>query len=477
MNVKDLKIYVSIADSAVENLLISFLRHRNLRVFPLKVLQEQAGLEQNEGELNTLIATDQKGLGMVFPESIKNVASTVIILFSNEKNTDQLIRFGKQGVDSIMHYPPNLEAVENKITEFALNSFSNPAQLSTELLIDKAHSVKPIVDSQFPVLAFTPYLNLIDTNVIEPIFGKSLAIQHLRDIMEHLSKNVSMVFVQGEFGTSVDKVAAWIHKKSKLRMHEMAKVCCIGLSASMLQDFFDSLRNKISTNKRTNSFINGTIYISNLQELDQSAQNIFYRNYEGLLKANVITSSTSNEGFRLIVSARSSIKELVKKGVFRSDLFQELQNIVVHVPELKERTDDIPQLAERYLNRFMEANPHYQGKSFAPNALTYLQSLNWPGNDAELKRKVERICSLVQHPLIMTEDIKRFVNNSSNTGQIQNLFEKYDDFQSFKDASERLFLSHFLDKYAWNVSKAAEAIKIQRSHLYNKIKKYHIVRD
>jgi len=69
------------------------------------------------------------------------------------------------------------------------------------------------------------------------------------------------------------------------------------------------------------------------------------------------------------------------------------------------------------------------------------------------------------------------LKNSANTNQIQNLFEKYDDFQSFKDASERLFLTHFLDKYAWNVSRAADAIKIQRSHLYSKIKKYNIVRD
>lgn len=477
MNVKDLKVYVSIADSAVENLLISFLKHSNVQVFPIKALHESTFLEENEYEIKAVIATDQQGLERLIPATFKKIASIAVILFSNENDANKLLHFGKQGVDCILQYPPDLETVGNKITEIALNSFSKPANLSNELLIDKAHSVQPSTVHQRPISSFPPYLNLIETDALEPIYGKSLAIQHLRDLMEHLSKNVSMVFIEGEFGTSVDKVATWIHKKSKRRNHEIAKVCCIGLSANMLQNFFDSLKNYITTNKHPNSFLKGTVYISNLQELDKSAQNILYRNFEGLLKPNKIPSSTSNEGFRLIVSARTSIKDLVKKGIFRADLYQELQNIVVQVPALKERTDDIPQLAERYLNSFMEANPHYQGKSFAPNALTYLQTLHWPGNDAELKRKVERICSLVQHPLIMADDIKRYVNNSSNTGQIQNLFEKYDDFQSFKDASERLFLSHFLDKYAWNVSKAADAIKIQRSHLYNKIKKYHIVRD
>jgi|GEM_PF-1740552 DNA-binding NtrC family response regulator len=475
MNYKDLRIYVSIADSAVENLLISFLRHYELRVDIIATLKNDVLKQKTAPQSKPIIIVDDSSVLHSVSMGLGHTDAISVILLSNDNKKDRLDTYRKLGVEAIMSYPPKLEAVADKVRELHLDELKKAGATLTEVLIDKEHISAPLSSQHNGLIP--KYLTHINTSAVEQIYGKSLAIQHLRDLIEHLSKNDSTVFISGEYGTSIDKVATWLHRKSMVRSHEMANLCCIGLDNHKLEVFFSELEEHISSNVRSNSFVNGSLYISNLQELDEQAQNTFYRNYIEVIQPNLRSNSTVNKGFRVIVSARDSITDFVKKEKFRQDLYDDLHAIPIEVPRLKDRTTDIPLLANKYLQNYMEAYPHYMGKSFAPNAIDYLQSLNWPGNDSELKKKVERVCALVQHPLIMQDDIKLYLKNSANTNQIQNLFEKYDDFQSFKDASERLFLTHFLDKYAWNVSRAADAIKIQRSHLYSKIKKYNIVRD
>jgi transcriptional regulator with PAS, ATPase and Fis domain len=471
MNLNNLRIFLSLADSAVQSTLLVFLRNQQLTADTFTKITDR---EFDTG-LYSILIIDDLSLDKLSFLGKKQLCSYSVLLLSNKYANDQLIDLAKLGVNEVMSYPPDLPNIAAKITQLYHSNGTKILDTKDEMLIDKKHISKPLSIHSGGYLP--SYLNLIDTSALEPIYGKCLPIQQLRDLMEHLSRNVSTVFISGEYGTEIDKVATWVHKKSIVRTHEMAHLCCIGLDSQRVDHFFSELKERVTSSSPSNSFAHGTLYISNLQELDEHAQNSFYRNYLGVIQPNIRINSKATTGFRLIVSARDSIFDLVKKGKFRQDLFDALNTIPVGIPSLKERVEDIPLLANKYLQNYMEANPHYMGKSFAPNAINYLSTLDWFGNDAELKKKIERICVLVQHPLIMSDDIKLFIKNSVSTGQIQNMFEKYDDFQSFKDASERLFLVHFLDKYAWNVSKAADAVKIQRSHLYNKIKKYNIVRD
>lgn len=468
-------IYVSIDDSEVERLIISFLSQTQWRVDTIsayKVTFSKALFDRRGG---VILVVDELSLKTLISSPIFLDGVKIVVLSDSKDLEEKQLKYKKYGVESVIAYPPDLMQLTDQLNALE-SSLTKLNQVSiSEELIDKRHVESPL--STISNTELPNYLKLVDSSNATPIYGKSLAIQQLRDFIEHLAKSVSTVFITGEYGTEIDKVATWIHKKSKFRSHEMVNLCCIGLDQKKLDDFFSSLKHALQKQQRSNSFVYGSIHISNLQELREEEQHIFYRNYLGLILPNLRANSQETTGFRLIVSARDTLTDLVKKGKFRQDLFDGLNCIPIEIPSLKNRTEDIPYLANLYLQQFMDANPHYMGKSFAPNAITYLQSLTWPGNDAELKRKVERICSIVQHPLIMPDDIKLYIKNSVHTGQIQNMFEKYDDFQSFKDASERLFLAHFLDKYAWNVSKTADAIKIQRSHLYSKIKKYNIVRD
>ena len=167
----------------------------------------------------------------------------------------------------------------------------------------------------------------------------------------------------------------------------------------------------------------------------------------------------------------------IEHGGFREDLFHRLNVIPIHLPPLRERRDDIKILANWFLERLSEREIVFAGKSFTDDALEMLVKQPWSGNIRELQNVVERLALLSSEDEIAAEDVEQLVvQKKKQKDMLDDLLDQTDNFHEYKEEAERLFLLKKLEKYDWNVSATAEAIDIQRSHIYNKMKKYDIER-
>jgi DNA-binding NtrC family response regulator len=177
---------------------------------------------------------------------------------------------------------------------------------------------------------------------------------------------------------------------------------------------------------------------------------------------------------RIISATNKNLKDEIAEGNFREDLFHRLNVIPLNIPPLKERTEDIPILVESFSNDIISRHKKPPVK-FEENAMKYLQGLPWSGNVRELKNAIERIIILVDKRDISRKDIEfLFMVSQSSMGDI---IEGSNSFQEFKEKAERAFILKQLKANDWNISKTADILEIQRSHLYNKMKKYEIEKE
>ena len=156
------------------------------------------------------------------------------------------------------------------------------------------------------------------------------------------------------------------------------------------------------------------------------------------------------------------------------DLYHRLSVILIHVPTLNERADDIPVIAEKFLGEICAENEIPQ-KKFSPAGLEALKEVNWTGNIRELRNVVERLVILCGE-VISDDDVFTYSNPAQRAADPFGVVDQFQQFQDFKDFAEKIFIERKLSQNNWNVAKTATEIDIQRSHLYNKIEKYNLKR-
>ena len=199
----------------------------------------------------------------------------------------------------------------------------------------------------------------------------------------------------------------------------------------------------------------------------------------GLLTAEELSS---------IQAELKNIYAEIEAGNFRMDLYHRLNVINIHVPHLTERTDDIPVIAQQFLDEIC-GDYGMPVKKISDSAMEALKALPWTGNVRELHNMIERLI-ILSDKTITENDVIAFANptGGTNIGAANGVptpvaqggssinYEKFSNFQDYKDFAEKEFIKFKLEKNNWNVSKTADDIEIQRSHLYSKIEKFGLKR-
>jgi two-component system nitrogen regulation response regulator NtrX len=173
---------------------------------------------------------------------------------------------------------------------------------------------------------------------------------------------------------------------------------------------------------------------------------------------------------RVIAASNKNLQEEIKKGNFREDLFYRLNVIPIHVPSLHERKEDIPLLVQHFIELTVEEQG-LKPKQITKEAVELLTQYDWPGNVRELKNMVERLMILVPRPVLTPEDLEPVLEDQipvqpSGASRVS-------DHLSLRQARavfETEFISQRLKENDWNISKTAENLQIERSHLHRKIK-------
>lgn len=312
------------------------------------------------------------------------------------------------------------------------------------------------------------------------IIGETQSIEKIKETIEKVAPTDARVLITGENGTGKELVARWIHEKSNRSNAPLIEVNCAAIPSELIESelfghekgaFTTAIKQRIGKFEQAHG---GTLFLDEIGDMSLSAQAKVLRVIQEGVLQRVGGDKSVHVDVRILAATNKNLPEEIEKNNFRMDLYHRLSVIMIHVPTLNERKDDIPILAEKFLKELCEENGIK--KTFMPSALDELKNVNWSGNIRELRNVVERLL-ILSGPKILQEDVIAYSNPSVPSSKSQNvLLDKFDKFQDFKEYAEAIFLESKLRKNSWNVAKTAIEIDIQRSHLYNKIEKYNLKR-
>jgi two-component system, NtrC family, response regulator AtoC len=179
---------------------------------------------------------------------------------------------------------------------------------------------------------------------------------------------------------------------------------------------------------------------------------------------------------RILAATNKDLVERVKQGTFRQDLFYRINVVTIHLPALRQRTEDVPALAYHFLRRYSQEN----GKSvvgISEDAMTLLRAYSWPGNIRELENTIERAVTLSNQAMLTPEDLPVEVRDRStprsHPDRPSEVWKGFDDLPTLEEVKKRYIL-HVLDSTQGNISRAAEILNIDRRSLYRMLERYHV---
>jgi DNA-binding NtrC family response regulator len=315
------------------------------------------------------------------------------------------------------------------------------------------------------------------------IKGDSPVIQQIKKTIAKVAPSNSRVLITGENGTGKELIARSIHHNSKRSAGKFVDVNCAAIPADLLESelfghekgaFTGAVEQRIGKFEQADG---GTLFLDEIGDMSPDAQAKVLR----VLQENNITRVGGTESIqidvRVLAATNKDLLMEVDEGKFREDLFHRLNVIPIHLPPLRERKEDIPTLARWFLSNLAADEIMFANKTFSEEAINELQNQKWPGNIRELQNAVERIALLSNNSEISAQDVQNHVTGGRKAKNVLNdIINETDSFQEYKEEAERMFLLKKLEKYDWNISATADAIDIQRSHIYNKMKKYDIER-
>jgi len=312
------------------------------------------------------------------------------------------------------------------------------------------------------------------------ILGKSQAIQGILQLIEKVSPLDTRILISGENGTGKELVARAIHNKSLRKDKSFIEVNCAAIPNELIESelfghekgsFTGAVQQRIGKFELANK---GTIFLDEVGDMSPQAQAKVLRVIEDGKLERVGGTKKIEVDVRIISATNKNLIEEISKEKFREDLYHRLNVIPINIPPLRERMEDIPILVNHFSN---EVTTKYKKPpaSFDDESIKFLQSMPWTGNVRELRNAVERIIIITDKRQITKKNVESlFVISKAN---FIDLIDQSNSFQEFKEKAERAFILKQLKANDWNVSKTAEILDIQRSHLYNKMKKYEIERE
>ena len=245
------------------------------------------------------------------------------------------------------------------------------------------------------------------------MIGNSSPIKSVKSIIDKVSSTEARVLITGSNGTGKELVAHWIHQKSNRRHRPLVEVNCAAIPSELIEsELFGHLKGAFTgANKdRTGKFEaadGGTLFLDEIGDMSLSAQAKVLRALQENKVQRVGSDKDIKVNVRVLAATNKDLKNEIKKGRFREDLYHRLAVIMIEVPSLNDRRDDIPMLIEYFSNKISDDHGD-KPKQFSKKAIDMLKGFNWTGNVRELRNVVERLIILGSQP-VSVDDVKSFV--------------------------------------------------------------------
>jgi len=319
-----------------------------------------------------------------------------------------------------------------------------------------------------------------NTTESSEIIGDSEPLKKVNDLIARAAEGKFSLLIRGESGTGKELVAKAVHFSSSRRTKPLVCLNCAAIAESLLaSELFGHEKGAFTgaTDRKIGKFEaahTGTLFLDEIGEMPVALQSKLLRVLEGHPFERVGGNTPISTDVRVIAATNRDLEKEVAEGRFRHDLFFRLRVLEIIVPPLRKRTDDIPVLAEYFLDKYSkETGRKYQG--FAEEAMNALLVHRWPGNVRELKNVVERSVVLGTPPWIYEQDL--LLSSLSTTGEtdIRKTSTKTNLFEPVTlDQMEKAHIQKMLEYTQGNKSLAARTLGIERTTLDRKIKRYQL---
>lgn len=380
------KILIIDDESAIRRILREILEHEKYQVDDAASAIEALPLVK-ENEYDAILCDIKMPQmdGIEFLEEAKKISDAPVIMISGHGTIDTAVEAIKKGAFDYISKPPDL----NRLL-ITLRNALDKSQLMTE-----TKALKKVVNRKYQMI------------------GSSAPMNEIHDIIEKVAPTNARVLIEGENGTGKELVARQLHELSNRSYAPFVEVNCAAIPSELIESqlfghekgsFTSAIKMKKGDFELAN---NGTLFLDEIGDMSLSAQAKVLR----ALQENKITrvggECEINVNVRIIAATNKNLKEEIQKGNFREDLYHRLSVIIINVPPLRDRLDDIPEL----VGYFVDSISSEMGKSaptFTQDAIEELQRYRWTGNIRELHNVIERLVILCGNE-IDGDDVRKFV--------------------------------------------------------------------
>jgi two-component system, NtrC family, nitrogen regulation response regulator NtrX len=302
------------------------------------------------------------------------------------------------------------------------------------------------------------------------MIGDSVAMRALRKQISIVAPTDGRILISGESGTGKELVARAIHNQSKRKNAPFVEINSAAIPEELVEsELFGYAKGAFSgaAQAKKGKFEiadGGTLFLDEIGDMSPRVQAKMLRVLEEQRFEPVGSNRAVTVDVRVISATNQNLDELIEGGTFRADLFYRLNVIPFQIPPLRERLEDVPALVEHFNRRFSAAYGK-KPKIFAPAAIEAMQNYAWLGNVRELKNTIERIVIMTAKQKIAAEDLPLMSDEKPPASSY-----RFPSFKEATDAYQREFIERKLTEAGGNVSRAAEMMGVDRSHLHRRIR-------
>lgn len=370
-----------------------------------------ARIKQQDFDLIVLDIKMPRMDGMEALERIQALKPDIpVVMISGHGTIDTAVEAVKNGAFDFIQKPPDL----NRLLITLRNALDKSSLIDEKNVLQKKVNAKKTID----------------------IIGESKAIKLVKDTIERVAPTEARVLIMGDNGTGKELVARWLHEKSNRRESPLVEVNCAAIPSELIESelfghekgsFTSAIKQRLGKFELANG---GILFLDEIGDMSLSAQAKVLRALQEHRITRVGGDREIKVDVRVIAATNKDLKKEIRKGKFREDLFHRLAVIIIDVPPLKDRIEDIPLLVEYFAKEICEEYG-ITTKTFAQQALKALQGLEWTGNIRELRNVVERLIILGGKE-ISKNDVLCYVGmNKTNPGS--GLPEDAEDIEELKN--------------------------------------------
>lgn len=346
---------------------------------------------------------------------------TPVIIISGHANINTAVEAVKKGAFDFISKPPDL----NRFLITIRNALEK-----NSLVVEKKVLQRKVSKSK--------------TN---DMIGSSSAMSQIKETIERVAPTDARILITGSNGTGKELVARWVHEMSSRNKESIVEVNCAAIPSELIESelfghekgsFTSAIKQRIGKFEQANG---GTLFLDEIGDMSLSAQAKVLRALQENRITRVGGDKEINVDVRVVAATNKDLRTEIEKGKFREDLYHRLAVILIHVPDLNERVEDIPDLVQFFITTIC-GEYGIAEKKIDKNAIKALQSVNWSGNIRELRNVVERLIILSGNTIKETDVSKYVYPAADRSNSFKDIFNKFDSLEEIHNYIDEAYSSY-----------------------------------